>query len=70
MLLGMELFEEESFGNEKNHVSRILQSKEGPVEIEQMVEEYNQSYKPVLQKWKSHFMTLEAFSCGPEIKGT
>ena len=38
-----------------------------------MVEESNQSYKPALQKWKSHFVTLEAFlkiGCGTEIKGT
>ena len=69
----MELPEEESFEIEKNRVARILQSQKGPVEIEQMVEEYNQSYKPALQKWKLHFVTLEAFlkiGCGAEIKST
>ena len=69
----MELSEEESFEIEKNRVARILQSQKGPVEIEQMVEEYNQSYKPALQKWKSHFVTLEAFLkivSAADIKGT
>ena len=57
----------------KNRVARILQSQKGSVEVEQMVEQYNQSYKPALQKWKSHFVTLEAFlkiGCGAEIRGT
>ena len=38
-----------------------------------MVEESNQTYKPVLQKLKSHFVTLKAFlriGCDAEIKGT
>ena len=51
----MELSEEESFQIEKNRVARILQSQKGPVEIEQMVEEYNQCYKPALQNLKIWF---------------
>lgn len=33
------------------------------LEIEHMVEKYNISYKMALQKWKSHFVTLELPYC-------
>ena len=67
----MELSVDEKYEVEKNRVVKILQSKEGPVELEELVEEYKKTFKSELGVWKLHFVTCEAFlkmGCGPEVR--
>ena len=69
----MELSGEEKYEVARNHVVKILQSKEGPLEMQELQEEYKNTFKSELATWKIHFMMLEAFlkmGCGAEIKET
>ena len=69
----MELSGEEKYEVARNHVVKILQSKEGPLEMQELQEEYKNTFKSELGTWKIHFETLKAFlkmGCGVEIKET
>ena len=69
----MELSVDEKYEVEKNRVVKILQSKEGPLELEEHVEEYKKTFKSELGTWKLHFVTCEAFlkmGCGAEVRET
>ena len=69
----MELSEEELYQIERSRVIKTLQSKEEAVELQALVDEYNEKFKPDLKMWKSRFVTIEAFlkiGCGVEISGT
>ena len=69
----MELSIDEKYEVEKNCVLKILQSKEGPVELEELVEEYKKTFKSELGAWKLHFVTCKAFlkmGCGAEVRET
>lgn len=49
----MELSVDEKYEVEKNRVVKILQSKEGPVELEELVEEYKKTFKSELGSYIS-----------------
>ena len=69
----MELSQEEKYEVERNRVVKILQSKEGPIELQELQEEYKNTFKSELGTWKTHFVMLEAFlkmGCGAEVKET
>ena len=57
----MELTEDESYELEKNRVLKILQSREGPLEIAELVQQYKDDFKADLRVWKTRFVTIEAF---------
>ena len=69
----MELSREEKYEVERNRVVKILQSKEGLMEVQEVQEQYKNTFKSELGTWKTHFVTLKAFlkmGCGTEVTGT
>ena len=58
---------------ERNRVVKILQSKEGLMEVQEVQEQYKNTFKSELRMWKTHFMVLKAFlemGCGMEVTET
>lgn len=69
----MELSREEKYEVERNRVVKILQSKEGLMEVQEVQEQYKNTFKSELRIWKTHFMVLKAFLemvCGMEVTET
>ena len=64
----MELSIDEKYEVEKNRVVKILQSKEGPVELEELVEEYKKTFN--LERGSYMCEAFLKMGCGVEVRET